>query len=300
MILNLRDWRTGTQYVNKFSNLKKWLTLPEAAKRLSTVFEEEVTEPDLLRLALDGGLKLSVYFVNNVRARCGSVVPVEQAKYREVSEWVKEAVPGLKGKPVEIPVGLAITDETVVEFDEALHTLNGLYDLPMIGAEVLDVEHWCQMRTGGPAVTMMNLEGPFVETSDGKLCQLLEFSGGMSKNELRYDDLNSYHPAPALPKDAVLAVRPSELIKIEQRAAVSASTLDGWEGFDPDDPKYPEELDIALQAWSAVRAKQGTTPVKDQLTAWLKQSGYKLSSAAVERIATICNWDRAGGRPKLN
>ena len=44
--------------------LKEWLTVPDAAKRLSVIFGEEVTEADVLRLALDGHLKLSIYFVN--------------------------------------------------------------------------------------------------------------------------------------------------------------------------------------------------------------------------------------------
>ncbi len=285
--------------MNKFSNLKKWLPLPEAAKRLSTVFEDEVTEADLLRLALDGDLKLSVYFVNDVKARCGPVVAINQAKSRELPDWLKDVNPEFKGKKVEILDGLSIDDQTVVEFDDELHTLSGLYDLPMIGAEVLEVEHWYQSQTGGPAVTMFNLEGAFVEASDGKLCRLLEFSQGVSKKQLSYDDVNNYHPAPGLPKDARLVVRPSELLKIEQQAIGPASTLNTWEGFDPDDPKYPEELDIALQAWSAIRKKDEVTPTKEQITAWLKQSGYKLSSAAIERIATICNWNRSGGRPKL-
>jgi len=36
----------------------------------------------------------------------------------------------------------------------------------------------------------------------------------------------------------------------------------GWEGFDPESPAYPKELDIALQAWRAVtnQPKAGVTP----------------------------------------
>ena len=46
--------------------LKKWLTLPDASKHLSDVCGEEVTEADILGFALDGYLKLSVYFKNTV------------------------------------------------------------------------------------------------------------------------------------------------------------------------------------------------------------------------------------------
>lgn len=38
--------------------LKAWLSLEEAAKHLTIVFGENVTEIDVLRLGLDGHLKL--------------------------------------------------------------------------------------------------------------------------------------------------------------------------------------------------------------------------------------------------
>lgn len=73
-----------------------------------------------------------------------------------------------------------------------------------------------------------------------------------------------------------------------------------WQGFDIEDPKYPQELDIALQAWTAACNMSGGGTAKEQVMVWLNQSGYKLSGAAIERIATICNWDKSGGRPRNN
>lgn len=66
--------------MTKLFKLKKWLTVPDAARHLSIVFGEEVREADLLRLALDGHLKLRVNFVNHARARCGEVASIEYAK----------------------------------------------------------------------------------------------------------------------------------------------------------------------------------------------------------------------------
>ena len=60
--------------MSKLFKLKEWLTVPDAARHLSIAFGEEVSEPDVLRLALDGHLKLSVNFVNHARARRGKVV----------------------------------------------------------------------------------------------------------------------------------------------------------------------------------------------------------------------------------
>ena len=56
------------QNLKKLLNLKPWLTIPDAARRLSVSFGEDVTEADVLRLGLDGHLTLSVNFVNHARA----------------------------------------------------------------------------------------------------------------------------------------------------------------------------------------------------------------------------------------
>ncbi len=49
--------------MSKPLKLKEWLTVKDTAKRLSISVGEDVTEADILRLALDGHLTLSVYFV---------------------------------------------------------------------------------------------------------------------------------------------------------------------------------------------------------------------------------------------
>lgn len=71
--------------------------------------------------------------------------------------------------------------------------------------------------------------------------------------------------------------------------------------FDPDSDTYPPELDIAFIAWRAAsRApKSGTSP-KKQIRDWL-DTNYKpadLTDEARERISTVCNWNRKGGKPK--
>ena len=59
--------------MKKLLKLKEWLTVSDAAKHLSILFGEEVVEADVLRLALDGHLTLSVLFVNGASARCGQI-----------------------------------------------------------------------------------------------------------------------------------------------------------------------------------------------------------------------------------
>lgn len=60
--------------MSKLFKLKEWLSVADAARHLTIAFGEEVTEADVLRLALDGHLQLSVNFVNHAQARCGQIV----------------------------------------------------------------------------------------------------------------------------------------------------------------------------------------------------------------------------------
>jgi hypothetical protein len=194
--------------LKKLLKLKEWLTVPDAARHLSILFGEEVSEADVLRLALDGHLTLSVYFANHAKARCGPIVPLKDAK--------RYALQPLDGQTVHCIKGLRISEEDVAELDVSIETLKGIWDLPMLGAERVDVEHSYQMLTGGPAVELIVLDGPVVRSEDGKtLCQLLDrFEHNLSKP---YNNPRNYHPAAGLPSDSVLVVRTSALRKLEAR-----------------------------------------------------------------------------------
>lgn len=164
--------------VSKLFKLKEWLTVPDAARHLSIAFGEEVSEADVLRLALDGHLKLSVNFVNKAQAKLGKIVPIDDAQYREFpADWVS-SIPNLpeeaKGKPVMVLCGLNIDNKRVLELEDEVVSLDGVWNLPMIGGEQLDIEHQYQMLTGGPAITLETLEGAFVEKPGGVMCQLQE------------------------------------------------------------------------------------------------------------------------------
>ncbi len=55
--------------MSKLFNLKKWVTLDDAAKRLSMTFNEEVKVKDLLQFGLNGHLTLSVDFPNKASGK---------------------------------------------------------------------------------------------------------------------------------------------------------------------------------------------------------------------------------------
>lgn len=191
--------------MSKIYKFREWLTIPEATKHMSISFGEEVTQADVLRLALDGHLRLSVNFVNHARARCGKVISWEETDWwlipalprlpsgspmtdgvdQETAATVRPSPPKLRALFDELPAderersipmlrSLNIDGERFLTLSDDVVTLQGVWDLPMIGAEQLDVEHAFQALAGGPAVTLQQLDGAFVEGRDGQLCQLQE------------------------------------------------------------------------------------------------------------------------------
>jgi hypothetical protein len=83
----------------------------------------------------------------------------------------------------------------------------------------------------------------------------------------------------------------------DQVAALKNST---WNGFQSKSPTYPSELDAAMQAWLAVSGNRDTSmTVKAQITDWVEPR-FELSKEALLRIATVCNWEKYGGRRKLD
>ena len=72
-----------------------------------------------------------------------------------------------------------------------------------------------------------------------------------------------------------------------------------WDHFDEESETYPQELHVAVRAWRAVHHQTDTTTTpKELVREWVTKWFPKLSKAAVERIAVVCNWDQRGGRKR--
>ena len=86
---------------------------------------------------------------------------------------------------------------------------------------------------------------------------------------------------------------------IEHLDALSATPTRFWDGFDVDSPTYPEELDIAFQAWRAIskHCDPNRTP-KQQIRSWVSSNYPGVKTEALERISVMCNWSKQGGRKK--
>ena len=254
-----------TAIKSKLFKLKKWLTVPEAARHLSILFSEEVSEADVLRLALDSHLKLSVNFVNHAKARRGKVVPYEDAEWYPPNFFPK--LPNLpdeaKGKPVRVMKSLNIDGERFLNLGDKVITLKGVWDLSMVGNECLDVEHEYQQLTDGPVVTLTCLDGAFVERENGQMCQLQDrfdedelcqveqkfIAAGANikshhaeRKKKPYEHPDNYYPAGTLPRNSVLVVRTQALIDLQESLSSEESTKDANLGTQAATPSLTRDM----------------------------------------------------------
>ena len=194
--------------MKKLFNLKEWLTTYDAAKHLSILFDEDVSEADVLRLALDGHLTLSVNFVNHATGKIGKIIPMKEAKmyimpknlnnvkpgesikevlFNEVDNLPDEIKSGLEDHSLFLmPMGDAINDNEVIQYTNEITSISGIWDLPMIGSERLDVEHLYQQLTSGPEVTLTCLGGTLVTSPNGEIANIQE---SFDKNEYHQGSL---------------------------------------------------------------------------------------------------------------
>lgn len=247
--------------MSKLFKLKEWVTVPDAAKRLSVTLGEEVTEADLLKLSLDGHLRLSVHFVNHATARYGRIGVPGKARYvdfpTDMAAALKAKSPGeYQGGYTKLRMGVTLQNGEVIDLEDEIVTLDGVYDLPMIGGERLGIEQKFQGLTDGPSVTLTSIDGAFVEFGGvyyqlqedyddneyqrGSLADLDKLRMHIATKkldptkaeallnehkEMRKKFLESrksqpkkehYFPASGLPDDSVLVVRTDALIEFEQ------------------------------------------------------------------------------------
>jgi hypothetical protein len=216
--------------VSKLFKLKEWVTIPDAARHLSQIVNEPVCEADILQMALDGHLKISVNFPNRAEARIGRVIP-----YKDVP---RKVLPTLDGKGTvtyldgyllnDSPEGTMPDSETpFIHFQKEVVSIDGIWDLAMQGNERFDIEFDLQQLIDGPEVTMLNIEGTFLNRSDGTWAALQEkFPDRVTENDDGESKTvkGSYYPAGGLGTDCTRVIRVSEIMSLQ--AKLEGSALD--------------------------------------------------------------------------
>jgi len=111
-------------------------------------------------------------------------------------------------------------------FTGSVETIEGLFDLPMLGAELRSVMRQHQWKNDGPDVSIVDIDGTFVEGEDGRLFKLVtrydwedlrREDNHAERIKWPYNDPRNYCPAGGLPEDGVLVVRKSALLDFQER-----------------------------------------------------------------------------------
>ena len=233
--------------MSKLFNLKKWVTLDDAAKRLSMTFNEEVKIKDLLQFSIDGHLTISVDFPNKAPGKKTDEVTHPISVFlRQLNDMfgfdsahkysINLSQDDYFSDDVRKAVLVATNLDQVLDTDISkiltkkeefgpVESLYGVFDLEMkYGAEVLDIKHMYQQLTGGPSIELVNLNGVYVLDDNKIKYQLQErFSEDDTESNIEKCSSNvkpfseyGYFPAGKLPDDSVLVIKTSNLIKFEK------------------------------------------------------------------------------------
>lgn len=171
--------------MSKLFKLKKWLTIPETEKYLTQLFGEEVTEADILRLALDGELTLSVNLVNGAYASQVNLTrELDVSAHNSIARDTINSMESLPNGILNLSNGLKIKKFTseaddllavcwnVVNLNskyyliEETQKITGIFDLPMIDKETSYIEGEYQRLIKGVKVHQNLGESVFISKGD--------------------------------------------------------------------------------------------------------------------------------------
>lgn len=217
--------------MNKLFKFKEWLTIPEAAKQLSNVLEDDnVSEADILELGLNRHLKISLHIPHHAYACRGKRLPLSLATkvdfslFKEImlsKRSPEEAIEHEPKIPEWIYTGIRTGEDEVVEFDRKIESISGTWDLLMWGGERLYVEKMFYALKSDTYLDLMNIDGSFLQTYDEEVVfSLQEYYGDFS--DYPKEDLinprshpNNYCPMDGIPPDSFLVVRTDALRDFE-------------------------------------------------------------------------------------
>ncbi|OTA15227.1 hypothetical protein Xvie_03034 [Xenorhabdus vietnamensis] len=196
---------------SKFLKVKKWIDLNEAAIRLSSSLEENVTTLDLLELGLDGELKLSVrlpyagkyifreaweedilftkrledYFLLTLITNEDKSIKKGTEKYQVLlneymeSEFKKYVERMRKNNEKEEQLTREYFNKKLRhvcwEYSSELSCLDEyVFELMMIGTGRIDVMSMIEVNKNRNLLDFLNLDGVFLKAIDGKIYNLME------------------------------------------------------------------------------------------------------------------------------
>lgn len=238
--------------MSRIFKLKKWLTLADGARYLTAALNEPISVSDIYQLALDGHLILSAHFVNHTQAYPGRRIGLGEAKIMllpdaqaplaeelkalmgsyptegsrsEQHEWLSANRAVSDSPSVHLCLkGDRISEHDVIDWEDRVVSIDGLWDIPDFGGGRLDLEHQLQSLVGGPEITLTCLDGTVVISPDGaRFAKLLDrFDTDSAGEKYSYGDPRSYYPRAGLPEDAPVVIRSESITSFLDALAVGS------------------------------------------------------------------------------
>ena len=183
--------------MNKLLNLKKNLTIKEAAKLLSEKISEEVGEKDIYGLVLDGHLKISIEFISD-----------SFAKRHELTSGKGIPIPTNSDQSIhssDAPRRIGVIDFPETSDDNEV-LISGTCDLQIMGAGELWIKQCRQTAIGAPDITLATFESVYVtspEAGDQYIFELIDESEGSYPGKI--------------PDDVNLVIRTSEIQNLAEK-----------------------------------------------------------------------------------
>ncbi|WP_126358546.1 hypothetical protein [Pasteurella multocida] len=173
--------------------MKKWLTLEETAERLSIETGEKITKADILQLGIDQELNISIHIPVDVMAKKCEFITREEFTYRnlgadfipemkEVTNSFKEnmklgnvcdgILKGLLNK-VDILNEKSLKDGRFMRISpDNTWVLSGVYELELIGNELLDLKWLLNQDMDLPQVDVTMLCGFYIKDKSGNVFEI--------------------------------------------------------------------------------------------------------------------------------
>ena len=288
--------------VKKLFKLKEWLTLNEAAKRLTVSFGEEISEVDCLQLALDGHITISILLSDSRYAVKAKIVTTSKRELfsRTITETTSEGAFSSLLNDVRFFTNaeLDFEYETIKREGAVVRLRHDIYDLPcpLLGSEELDVMHLFDIKQGRNPREFVNTEGAFV-LSGGELYNIMESFNPLEFKRMNDDvlaycdsvtgekvDFDNHHrffyPADGL-GDVEFIFRRENIEKSEQQSL----------GRDDGDLTLNESLLVIGSMLKALKKAEPTSKrwTQDTLKAEMLDVGLKLSPRLLDEYFSSAN-----------
>jgi hypothetical protein len=282
----------------KLLRLKSWVTLKDAASHLSLVLEETVNESDLIQLALEQELTLSVilpepvlavlYEKNDTRDVDFSLQPIANDSPEKILSLVRNS---------RHRIWRYVTDDWDFyhpNFDFVCQ-VRGLNDLL-----ITETSSWMLSQILQTSLSKAPLTDPrwpsgplmIFESASNMPFGLVELTPEVDYEELSPADRAI--PVDELPESASLVVSRDTLAQFTASLLGNEANTDQDTPLNNDHQDYPPHLEALILAWrkrwkNADRHDRSTHPKKDTVKSWLIEQG--LSDRTADAGATIITPD---------